>query len=75
MWKRLFFAASTLAALAMPLPAAATDYTDIWYVASEPGYGFNLIQGDGVIFITFFIYSSGNTPTSPVSVSGKNPMP
>lgn len=65
MWKRLFFAASTLAALAMPLPAAAnTDWTDIWFESvANGGWGANLIQAQDVIFITFFIYGSNNTPT------------
>lgn len=72
MWKRLFPAAFSFALLALPLPAAATDYTDIWFLASESGYGFNMVQGDGVIFITFFIYGSGNTPTWVVATMGED---
>jgi hypothetical protein len=64
MLKRLLRAALTLAFLAMSLPAAAaTDYTDIWYLPSESGWGVNLVQADNVIFATFFIYGPTNEPT------------
>ena len=43
--------------------AAATDYTDIWYNAVEPGYGFNIVQSDTFMFMTFFVYGSNNSPT------------
>ncbi len=43
--------------------AAATDYTDIWYNAVEPGYGFNIVQSDSFMFVTFFVYGSNNSPT------------
>src|SRR5271169_256215 len=52
-----------LALLLLPLRAAATDYTDIWYLPSESGWGVNLVQADNVIFATFFIYGPGNVPT------------
>jgi hypothetical protein len=55
MLKRLLPAVLSLALLAVPLPAAATDYTDIWYLFSESGWGVNLIQAEDVIFVTFFI--------------------
>src|SRR5271169_1412306 len=63
MLKRLFAAAVALAMLILPLQAAAVDYTDIWYLPSESGWGVNLVQADNVIFATFFIYSQGNVPT------------
>jgi hypothetical protein len=64
MLKRLLRGALILAFLAMSLPAAAaTDYTDIWYLPSESGWGVNLVQADNVIFATFFIYGPTNEPT------------
>lgn len=49
--------------LLMPLRAAATDYSDIWYLPAESGWGVNLIQNQDVIFATFFVYGSTNQPT------------
>ncbi len=62
MLKRLL-AALTLALLALPLPAAARDYTDIWYLPSESGWGVNLVQSENFIFATFFVYGPNNVPT------------
>jgi hypothetical protein len=63
MLKRLLRAALTILFLAVSLQAAATDYTDIWYLPSESGWGVNLVQADNVIFATFFIYGPANEPT------------
>jgi hypothetical protein len=63
MLKRLLPAALTFVLLVMPLHAAATDYTDIWYLPSESGWGVNLVQSDDFIFATFFVYGPGNAPT------------
>jgi len=58
----------TLAALAatLALPAAATtsstDYTDLWYLSSESGWGVNVIQQADVVFATFFVYGSDGSP-------------
>ncbi|HEY2968948.1 MAG TPA: hypothetical protein VGK75_11355 [Casimicrobiaceae bacterium] len=68
MVKRLLPAVLSLALLAVPLPAAATDYTDIWYLPSESGWGVNLIQAEDVIFVTFFIYGPNNQPTWYVAI-------
>ncbi len=65
MLKRLLPAVLSLALLAVPLPAAATDYTDIWYLPSESGWGVNLIQAEDVIFVTFFIYGQASEPATP----------
>ena len=59
---------SCSAATALPLRAAATDYTDIWYLPSESGWGVNLIQAEDVIFATFFIYGPNNQPTWYVAI-------
>lgn len=67
MLKRLLPAALAFALLTLPLQAAAqaagVDYTDIWYLPSESGWGVNLVQADNVIFATFFVYGPGNVPT------------
>jgi hypothetical protein len=62
------FAALLLVSFALARPAAAVDYTDIWYIPAESGWGVNLVQADDFIFATFFIYGPasqppGNAPT------------
>jgi len=65
MLKRLLPAALAVALLTLPLQAVAiaVDYTDIWYLPSESGWGVNLVQADSVMFATFFVYGPGNVPT------------
>jgi hypothetical protein len=63
MLKRLLPAALAFAFCFLPLRAAATDYTDIWYLPAESGWGVNMVQSDNFIFATFFIYGQNNTPT------------
>jgi hypothetical protein len=53
-------------------PAAATDYTDIWYIPAESGWGVNLIQAEDVIFATFFVYGQNDQPTWFVAIVGQN---
>jgi hypothetical protein len=60
MTRRLILA---LMLLATTLRAEAGFFTDIWYKASESGYGFNLVQTDDFIFVTFFIYGQDGKPT------------
>ena len=47
--------------------ASAVDYTDIYLVLGEDGYGFNVVQNDSqsgsFLFITFFIYGPDKQPT------------
>jgi hypothetical protein len=43
--------------------AAATDYTDIWFLPAESGWGVNVVQSDTFLFITFFIYGADGKPT------------
>ncbi len=68
MLRRLLPAVLSVALLAVPLPAAATDYTDIWYLLIESGWGVNLIQAEDVIFATFFVYGPNNQPTWHVAI-------
>jgi hypothetical protein len=42
---------------------AGLDWSDLWYVAAESGWGANLMQNQDVIFITFFIYGANKAPT------------
>ena len=57
--------AFTLAA-AFALPASAStssvDYTDLWFIPTESGWGLNLIQQNNVLFATMFVYGTDNTP-------------
>lgn len=57
------FALALLAALAFARPAAAVDYTDIWWNPNESGWGVNFIQASDFIFVTFFIYGTDQQPT------------
>jgi hypothetical protein len=72
MIKRLLPTVFCLALLSAPLKAAATDYTDIWYIPEESGWGVNLIQAEDVIFVTFFIYGPNNQPTWYVATLGRD---
>jgi hypothetical protein len=53
-------------AAALALPAAATthspDYTDLWYLPAESGWGINIIQQNDTVFATLFVYGSDGTP-------------
>ena len=60
MIKRLLLCLVLLTATAT---AGATDYTDIWYVPAESGWGANVVQSDNFLFVTFFIYGTDNKPT------------
>lgn len=58
-------AAAILAALTVSLPAAATtystDYTDLWFIPAESGWGVNLTQQHEIIFATMFVFGSDNS--------------
>jgi hypothetical protein len=55
-------AALLLVSFALVRPAAAVDYTDIWWNPNEGGWGVNFVQSNQFIFATFFIYGPGNQP-------------
>jgi hypothetical protein len=63
MLKRLSPTVLALLLLSAALPAAATNYTDIWYLPAEHGWGVNMVQSDNFIFATFFVYGSTDQPT------------
>ena len=54
--------AGLLLAFAVARPAAATDWTDIWWNQDESGWGVNFVQASDFIFATFFVYGPGNQP-------------
>jgi len=59
---------SSLRCLALVLVVAsasvrAADYTDIWYVPTESGWGANVVQSDLFLFVTFFVYGPDGKPT------------
>ena len=55
--------AAWLSVFALTPPAAATDFTDIWFIPQESGWGVNIVQSDSFLFATFFIYGSDKAPT------------
>ena len=46
-----------------PRVAQAADYTDLWWIPVESGWGVNVVQSDNFLFLTFFIYGADNKPT------------
>ena len=43
--------------------AWALDYTDLWYVPAESGWGANVVQSGNFMFVSFFIYGQDKKPT------------
>src|SRR2546430_2792124 len=54
---------------AFALPAYAIDYSIMWWLPAESGWGVSFTQNEGVIFMTFFIYGPDNKPTWYVAVA------
>jgi hypothetical protein len=42
--------------------AYAVDWTDIWNNPAQPNYGYNLVQSDNFIFVTFYVYGPSGAP-------------
>jgi hypothetical protein len=63
MLKRLVLCVFLLCAAFRVGATDTTDYTDIWFIPAESGWGVNVIQSDTFLFVTFFIYGSDNKPT------------
>jgi hypothetical protein len=55
-------AAALLVSLALVRPAAAVDWTDIWWNPAEAGWGVTFTQADNFIFATFFVYDANKQP-------------
>jgi len=61
------YLAGLVAALGLSLPAAAatsgtTDFTDIWLLPSEQGWGLNIIHQGNLIFATLYVYDVNGQP-------------
>jgi hypothetical protein len=56
-------AAAAALVLCCTAPVRAADYTDIWYIPAESGWGANVVQSDNFLFVTFFVYDAGRQPT------------
>ena len=50
---------STLAAAT----TVSTDYTDMWWIPEESGWGANVVQQGDTLFVTLFIYDAQHNPT------------
>lgn len=57
--QRQAFAAPTRCVETRTGRAHATNYQDLWWNASEPGWGINLAHQGDVIFATWFTYGAG----------------
>lgn len=54
------------AAISLPFAAAAaptTDFSDLWFIPAESGWGANVIQQDDILFVTLFVYAANGQPT------------
>jgi hypothetical protein len=56
------FGAALLISLALVRPAAAVDWTDIWWATPEVGWGVNFVQSNNFIFATFFVHGPDLQP-------------
>ncbi len=61
--KRLIAAVLTCLATLSHASSETTDYTDLWYIPAEAGWGANVIQQNDTLFVTLFIYASNSAPT------------
>jgi hypothetical protein len=55
--------AAVLLMFAVARPAAAVDWTDLWWNSLENGWGVNFVQANDFIFATFFVYGPNQQPT------------
>jgi len=44
-------------------PSSSRDYTNLWFIESESGWGMNVIQQERILFVTLFIYGADRKPT------------
>lgn len=55
-----FAAATLLATHAYAANTSGTDYSDLWWIPQENGWGVNLSHQGDVIFATLFVYAESN---------------
>lgn len=61
---RLLLVLCSMLLLFAAVPAKAyTDWSDVWFTPSEPGWGVNLVQSADFMFATFFVYGQDGLPT------------
>src|SRR5208282_3005985 len=48
--------------LASAAPPPTIDVSDIWWNPNESGWGMQLVQSNGFVFATLFVYDTGNQP-------------
>jgi hypothetical protein len=44
-------------------PSTSRDYSNLWFIENESGWGMNVIQQERILFITLFIYGPDRRPT------------
>jgi hypothetical protein len=54
--KRLIAAVLLVMATSAQATTFSTDASDLWWNASESGWGVNVIQQEDILFLTFFVY-------------------
>jgi len=64
LWRML---AGGMFAMAVALPARATNYQDLWWNPNESGWGIQIVQQADTLFLTWFIYNNAGQPTWVVS--------
>ena len=57
------FLFGTFLSLSARAVSTSTDYSALWWNASESGWGMNVMQEEQILFITLFIYGSTGAPT------------
>jgi hypothetical protein len=50
------------ASLSHATTTVTTDFSDLWYNESEPGWGVNVIQQNDTLFVTLFVYGTNAQP-------------
>lgn len=58
---RKLFAVILLLLLALPVRSAT--FSDLWWNPNESGWGVNLIEQQGILFVTLFVYAPDGRPT------------
>jgi hypothetical protein len=56
-------AAAAALTAALPLAAAAGQYSDLWWNPQESGWGMNVVQQEETAFVTLFVYARDGSPT------------
>jgi hypothetical protein len=60
--KKLLAAMATFVASFAHANTTTTDFTDLWWIPAENGWGVNIIQQQDILFATLFVYGQNNAP-------------